>query len=336
MRRTFSDIQNSLIPVDVGIISTSNDFLMLMNEVQERLIYMGRWWGTCARFQICATSGCITLPRQIATIETVSICGRNMPIRDFWYRIVQTGIGLRDGPSCWPEAQAQGNFPTFTDISGVTSKLLLVCDIPADAGTQILVLGYDPNGNWIRTVQNGVWADGEVISLSVSPGTSSVNIFSSITDIQAPGGMDGQWWLYQSDTVSTTQILLGTYQYDETRPSYARYFFPSVSNLTCGSTSTTPVLIDCIGKLQFVPIVKTTDYMMIGNIPALKEMAMAVDKSRNEESGVGSNEILLSGEVTASRILNAELDHQLGAGRTIGINLSGSNVGEICPVPTLF
>jgi hypothetical protein len=76
--------------------------------------------------------------------------------------------------------------------------------------------------------------------------------------------------------------------------------------------------------------------MMIGNIPALKEMAMAVDKSRNEESGVGSNEILLSGEVTASRILNAELDHQLGAGRTIGINLSGSNVGEICPVPTLF
>jgi len=75
-----------------------------------------------------------------------------------------------------------------------------------------------------------------------------------------------------------------------------------------------------------------TDYMIIGNIPALKEACLAVDKSRNEIDGVKANQILMAGMETAKRILNAELDHYLGSGRRIGITVSGSNVGETCPI----
>lgn len=342
-RITLADVQNpklSNIAANVGMVAKSNDFIALVNEAQQRLLFEGLWWNTCARFNICTYSGCVTLPREIATIEAVAVCGRPIPIRDFWFEFLEAGMGTRGGCSCWPEAMARGNYPTITDITGVTSKVIGICDLNQDAGTSILVLGYDQNGNWIRTLQNGVYADGEVIQLSVSPGTMSNNIFQNITDIQAPGGMSGQWWLYSYDTVATTKIMLGNYQYDETRPSYARYYMPSVSNLAgcCGQTTsgTKPFLIEAIGKKEFIPAVNPTDYMIIGNIPALNEMCMALNKSGNEADGVKSNQILQSGLMAAKNLLNGELDAYLGAGRRVGITVQGSSVGEICPVLTLI
>lgn len=333
-RITLADVQNpklSNIAANVGMTPATNDFIALINEAQQRLMFEGRWWGTCARFTICAFNGCLTLPRQIATIEAVAVCGRPIPLRDFWYEFLENGMGIRSNQSCWPEAVARGNFPTITEISGVTSKLNAICDLTADAGQQILALGYDQNGNWIRTLQNGAYADGEVITLSVSPGTKSVNLFSRVTDLQMTGEMSGQWWLYAYDTNTAIQTLLGNYQHDETRPSYARYFFPSVAALT-GVSGSKPVQIDAIGKKEFIPAQQPTDYLIIGNIPALNEMCMAINKAGNEADGVKSNQILQSGLMAAIRLLNGELDMYLGSGRRIGITLSGSSVGEQFPV----
>lgn len=337
MRVTLADLQNpaiSNIAANVGIDPSTPDFIALVNDATERLLNSGKWWGTCAKMRICATNGCITMPRQLATIETAAICRQPVPVHDFWFEFLQNGIGLRSDCSCWPEANAVGEFPTFSDIQGSASKLLAICDVVEDVDMPVLYLGYDTNGNWIRTRQNGVWQDGEVISLSQSPGTMSINTFSKVTGIQYPQVMQGQSWLYEYAS-NATKRLIGQYDNDNIRPSFQRYSFPSIKQQwlqTDANGNPIPVAVDIIGKLAFIPVVQPSDYVMIGCRPALLEMCMAINKSGNEADGVKSNQILLSGMATAMKFLDQELSHYLGDGRRVGVNIQGSLLADACAV----
>lgn len=354
MRFTYGDLQASRIPALMGVGPTDTRLLAWTNEAIQRLLISGKWWGTVARFNICATSGCITLPKQIATIEAVNLNGAPTPVRDFWYEFIANGLGTRQsqapsgaatgtGCNCWPgccgmnEAIYRGQYPVFTDISGTTSKANFICDLAADVGNQVLVLGYDQNGNWIRTLQNGVYADGEVLTLAQTPGVISQNFFQIITGIQFVSAMNGQSWLYGYDTSKSPAVLtlLGHYQYDETKPSYARYYFPSIlSSQSSSSSGCTQTKVEIVGKLDFVPVKNATDYLLIGNLPALKEMMSAIKKAENEATSVAANQIIASGMATAMAILDQELDHQLGSGRTIGMTFAGSSVGDNDEVDT--
>jgi hypothetical protein len=343
MRTTYQDLQNSRIPASLGVGINDPRLLQWTNEAMERLLYMGKWWGTVARFNICATNGCITLPRQIATIEAVNVCGHPVPVRDFWYEFLANGFGTREsqttpnGGGCcgggggMSEAISRGRFPVFTDITGSTSKLHFVCDVSTDAGKQVLLLGYDANGNWIRTMQNGAYADGEMIALAQGAGTTSVNFFTVITDLQFQSAMDGQSWLYALDTTTALLTMLGHYQYDEPHPSYARYYFPGINPKT-GTTGCNTVKVEIVGKLDFIPVKVPSDYLIIQNLPALKEMMSALKKSENQADSTAANNIIAGGMATAMEMLDKQLDHYLGSGRTIGINVVGSSVGDNEPV----
>lgn len=325
-RVTYKDFQNSRIPAAAGQCPNTPKLLAWLNEAQERLLYEGKWWGTFARLRICADSGCITLPPQIATIEAVAICGRPIVIRDNWFEFLENGMGLRNECSCWPECLARGEYPTFTDITGTDKKLLFLCDLTADVGKQVLALGYDANGNWIRTQQNGDWQDGELITLSQSPGTQSVNLFTSLTGVQLPSDMKGQTWLYSYSTTDTTLIMLGHYQYFETNPSYARYFVPRLNSCIKSQSagSCNKVQVEMVGKMAFIPTVNPSDYLIIPCLPALKEMIIAIKNAENEGDGQKANAILATGMGLAKAILDKQLNHQLGDGTQIGITIQGS------------
>lgn len=304
--------------------ATDARIVQFINSAQQRLLNEGKWWGTCAKYTICSTAGCITLPPQFATIESVALCHRPIPVRNFWYEFLENGLGTRGECSCWPEAVYRGRYPVFTDITGVDKKLLWVADVLADVGQKALFLGYDENANWIRTQVNGVWQDGEIITASQSPGTQSVHKFSIITDIQFPAGMSGQSWLYSYSTTDASQIMLGHYQAFEVRPSYARYLFPSLQNQSSGSK---PVLVEAMCKLEFIPAINPTDYLLIANIPALEEMCVALNRSENEPDSIKSNSVLTAGMAVAKGLLDKELLHYLGDGAQMGINIQGSS----CP-----
>lgn len=330
---TLGDVNNSRIPALCNYCPGS-DFTNIVNDATERLLNSGKWWGTCSKLRICATDGCITLPRQVATVETAAICRRPIPVHDFWFEFLQNGIGIRDECSCWPEANMVGQYPMFSDIWGSMSRLLFVCDVAQDVGLGVLVLGYDGYGNWIRTMQNGVWADGEVIPLKQSPGQLSANTFTKVTGIQFPQVMNGQSWLYEYAT-NNTQRMIGKYANDNIRPQFARYSFPSIRQ--CGlakdsSGNPIPVPVDIIGKLAFIPVVNPSDYLMIGCLPALTEMCMGLKKSGDEADGVKSNQIVASALTTAKVFLDDELSHHLGDGRRIGINVQGSMLADAQPV----
>lgn len=349
MRRTLADAQNSNIQFDIGICGTDPRFIAILNEAIERLIIEGKWHGTLARYRFCAIDGCITLPPQIASIEALAVCGFPSKVRSMLYEFLENGWGIQNstvsvgtaGSCCGgqvagcgvPGAIFRGRFPTFGDIIGIDKRIQLVCDRSTDVGKQVLCLGYDQNLNWIRTIQNGTMQDGEVITLSQSPGTQSANLFSSVTDLQPPDNLDGQWWIYELSTTTAAQRLIGQYEYFVTRPSMARYFFPSIlqgpqSNTNSGCVQT---LVDAAVKLDFTPVKNPTDYLLISSLPALGEMMSAIVKSRNEADSLRRNQIIMAGMAVAKSILNSELDHYQGSGQQIGLNIIGVNL-DGCPV----
>lgn len=345
---TVLDVKNSRIPAVLGICPTDPRFLQWLNEFLERIIISGKFWGFAAKFQICATDSCLTLPPQIATIEAVNVCGNPTPVRDFWWEFLQNGFGsipdangsCSSGNGCvtgcgYPEAIMRGEYPTFSDIIGVNKKLNFICDLATDVGKTVLALGYDENGNWIRTLQSGVYADGEVIAFAQSGGTLSTKLFSSVTGIQLPSNMDGQSWLYEYNTSDTTKRMIGKYQYWETRPSYPRYFFPSVRPTSTNGTCNT-VKVEVMAKLQYIPVKADTDYVMVACLPAIKEGMRAIKLAENEPDSLKSNAIINAGIASARAILDQQLDHQFGSGRKIGINVLSSSLGSVDPVPTLI
>lgn len=289
------------------------------------------------------TNGCVTLPPQIATLESVAVCGRPLRLHDQWYEFLENGLGITqvnstngnvccglDSSGCMSDAKYRGRYPTFDDITGTDKKLWVVCDLNADVGKKVLILGYDASGNWIRTVQSGVMADGELLTLAQSPGTVSTNIFSIITDIQCNEARDGQWWLYSLappyNPVTSDKVMLGNYQYFETRPSYARYYIGGIlagSNDQNGCNLTT---VDVMAKHDFIPVVKDTDYLVIGNLDALEFMIQALERYRNAVSQAQVGEAMAF-EKLAENELDKELDHYRGSGVVTGITVSGSSIG---------
>ncbi len=346
MRFTLKDLKNSRVPAALGISPDDSRLVAWLNEATERLLYTGKWWGTVARFRMCASDSCLTLPAQIATIEAVNICGQPTTVRDFWYEFLENGPGSAEGRpngpvingggvGCMDAAIMRGNYPTFSDIHGIDKKLNFICDLASDSCLSVLALGYDQNQNWIRTLQNGVYKDGEIIRLAQGTGTNSVNLFSSVTGIQLPDTLQGQVWLYEYNTTSTTKRMIGHYQYFETNPSYARYYFPGICNRNT-TDACQMTRVEVMGKLAYIPVKQDTDYLIIGNIPALKEMMKAIKKSENEADGVASNRILLSGEAVATKLLDSQLDHHFGSGRKMGMTITSTADQMADPIQQLL
>lgn len=342
MRITLADVKASRIPIAIGVCATDQRFIDIVNEAQQRLLTKGLWYGTYGKFRICASDGCITLPPQIASIERVAISSVAVPVHDEWFEFLDNGYGTRNSGSCSDgncgsgieEALYRGRFCTFKDIIPTGKKLNFVCDMATDVGKQVLALGYDDNGNWIRTSQSGTIKDGELITFAQSAGTNSTNNFSCVTDIQLPSNMDGQSWLYEYKVSDTTRRLIGKYEYFETRPHYARYYFPSICSSSSGSCSQTSVEI--IGKMEFIPVETDTDYMIIGNIPALKAMCVGIVNAEKEPDAIRKVAILKAAIKDATDELNNELSHYLGEGRDIGVNLVGSSVYHDNPIEALM
>lgn len=346
-RTTLLDAKNEGLPSAIGACPGDARFLLRLNTAQRRLLKRGKYWGTFSRYRLCVTEGCVSLPPQIAALESVAVCGRPLRLHDQWFEFLENGLGIQQvqssgiggccgaGSGCIDDAKYRGRYPTFADVTGVDKKLLLICDLNADVGVDVLVMGYDENNNWIRTVQGGVMSDGKIITLAQSPGTVSINnIFSIITDIQLPV-RDGQCWLYSLappyDPGTSDKVMLGNYQYFETRPSYARYYIGGILSGSNGDGCNLTT-VDVMAKHDFIPAVKDNDYLVIGNLDALEFMIQALEKYRNAVSQTQVGEAVAF-EKLAEHELDKELDHYRGSGVVTGITVSGNDIGVAEPVP---
>lgn len=310
MRSTLGDAKPICGPV-FTYCATDPRLVTNINEAQQRLLYMGKWVGTYQHYRFCVASGCVTLPRSLETIETAAICNWPVKIRNQWFEFVNDGFGLRDslsGSGCGSDFVDHGEgWVAFEDVIGPNKKLRVYSDAVEAADAKILLQFWNENSLPVRTFDGPTLIDGEKVAISNAqvdsvnfcmPGGGPVAVQKPITN--------GTVYLYEYDTVATTQRLLAMYEPDETRPNYRRYGIPFAAQT--GSTCDNQT-VDVIAKRRFIPAINDNDWLVIGNTSALK---MACTAIRKEENNLIQESIVYWG--MARQILDDELNQFLGDG----------------------
>jgi hypothetical protein len=236
-------------------------------------------------------------------------------IRNEWFEYISDGFGLFDSSS-W--AYCSNNFtdkgegwPAFDDVAGDNKVLRVYSDTTEAAGATILLQFWNQNRLSVRTeypASSGTWIDGERVAISTTQ-TNSINqcMPNGLVAVQKPI-TNGTVFLYEYDTVLLTQRLLAMYEPDETEPNYRRYVIPFSAGDSTPSSCGTQV-VDVIAKRRFIPAVHDNDWLLIGNVGALKMACKAIQKEENnliDES--------LKFWAMAFNILDKELNQFLGDG----------------------
>lgn len=249
------------------------------NRAHRYLVNKGKFVGTVQRYRFCTTANCITLPRQVETVEAWQLCNMPGTVRNQWYEYNGQGPGLLKETSNWYNTLVdRGTAVAFDDIVGTTKKIQVVPALNEAVGARILLLGYDENGNWIRTQESGVWIDGEYVSCEVT--TLSTNFFSTLTGVIKPT-TNGPIRLYEYDTsTSTITKQLAYYENDEQVPIYRRYMVPGLSETNgCGDSSgCASNKVTMIVKLRHIDVTSDNDFFLLGNVEAIVLMVQAIQK----------------------------------------------------------
>jgi len=285
MPTTLKMAKESRIPVVVGACADSDKFLAYLNEAQERLLSRGLWKGAYARVRMCVDNSCITWPRQVENVEAIRLRDFYGVVRNEWFQFLtfepRSYLSNCCTPNWWncgAESNLfnQGTFPTFADIQGVNKKIKVYLQYPEDDGKRIFLQGLDENGNAVRTVEGGERVDGEYVTLA-SPSVTTTNFFSVLAAVQKDITA-GDVRLYTVDPDGNEKAI-GVYEPDETIPSYRRtYLRPFPAATRCCDYRT----IEAMVKLAFIPARRDTDFLLIGNLAALKYECQAIKKEEDD------------------------------------------------------
>ena len=321
--KTFFQFRRSRAPQVLA--SCANDMVRLasyVNEATERLVKAASetgWYGTWRRvvFNVDRNDPYITFPRHIARVIDLDVCRHPVRVSNEFYEFLEAGIGLQPRSVCDCASKNcnvmsvfdRGSFPTFKDLdaTGNPKILRVYATSSRDVGNlRLLFQGLDQNGNVIRSMDNGFNIEGEYVNLQ-SPFGDTINRFSRLDAVQKDI-TSNDVLLYQVDTITGDQVLLSRYEASEENPSYRRYFINGLPNNCCGSGTTAQVT--AMAKLDFVPVSVDQDWLLIGNIPALKLECEAV---RYEEmDNPAAQAMAKSKHKQAVKMLNDELNHYEG------------------------
>lgn len=358
MRVTLSNLKASRIPAVLNVSPDDPRFTAYLNEACERIFFSGEnFFDLTQKFAMCVYNGCLTFPRRVAAIESLWACNTPITIRNQWFENLDSGPLLQTGNggcnsngsgnqgrnpffnNCgFGNSYDRGTACTFQDIRGLNKKIRVYADVAEAADAVITLQGYDENGIWIRTQVDGEWIDGEQVAISTTP-TVSTKLFSNLVAVQKPV-TNGNVRLYEYNTDTTDQRAIAVYEPSETNPSYRRSFIPGLENARCcdtnncdddsedSDTACRRVKVTAIARLEFVPVSADSDWVIPGNIPALKDMMQAVRFMEMNDPVMAA---ACSGR--AFDLLRRQLRHYLGHAVVQPVRRQASAVGN--PGPAL-
>lgn len=289
-----------------------------VNRAQERLLYEGKFKGTTQAYRFCVPSdNCIVWPREIETIEAISVCAPVL-IRSEWYEFIE-GIGPIS-PSCniCGTMIDRGETPAFDEVVGANKLLAVFCDRLENTGKVINLQFYDQYGQWVTSTLNGTVIDGENITIPTTAGTYAYSV-----NVCKPGGLirvkkdltNGVVRLYEHDTTNGNKRPLAYYQADEEVPMYRRSLLPTL-NSGCAQTQVT-----VMAKLRFIPARTDESFLMISHREALRLACKAVYL---EECDKWDDAVI--NWTAAERCLQKQLEHYKGSGEVITPRFAPSSI----------
>jgi hypothetical protein len=199
-----------------------------------------------------------------------------------------------------------GTGATATATIARNRKIHVVSDQIESGTPRILLLGLDDSAQWVRTQDGGSWIDGEFVSIG-SGGAQSATIWSRLVRVVKPATSSVVRLYSWDNTTSSIRRDLAAYEPSELTPVYRKSFVPGLQDMggcsgAAGSCESKSVTI--LARLQHVPVSADNDFMVLGNLAALKLMAMAIlreEENRHDEAAVleGKAMMELEGELAA-------------------------------------
>lgn len=250
-RLTLAQVRAILYPM---VNSTDPDdplFLQILNEVQERYIISGKWKGNVITLRYASSEGVITMPFNYAAALALTYDKYPAPIFTEFHQYVEEGPGKVDESLHWPGILIDLGDGYVTQADPTADSYIRVYSSALDNGGVVRIYGklngvivYDAAGN-----------EGEQVTLA-APFVATTNLFDEITGFTKPLTTAR---VYLKGWDNTTETLLATYQPNETRPCYRRY-----------QTGVAEKEIRLICQRRFIPTVAETDWVIPGNISALR------------------------------------------------------------------
>ena len=311
------DAKLSRLPASVGLCQDDTaGVAAYVNAAQERLLTCieasdDGWYGGFAEmsYPVSVTNPYITTPRDVARVELVSVCDRAVPVQNQFFSYLQFGNGKlprtfgknRCGPV---QVISQNNAVSFVNLTGPPQYLVAYPTDPSDAtGTsRVLFQGTDQNDNTIYSIDGTppVQVLGQYVTLA-SPFSATPMTFNTLTGIQKDVTV-GQVRIFQMDPTTGAQVQLLTMEPSETTANYRRYFLSAIP------ANTTQV--SAIVKLDLIPDVVDSDYLLIQSLEALIEECQSV-----RYMGIDlptSAQLAAMHHTNAVRYLKGQLKHFLG------------------------
>lgn len=322
MRLRLIDCALSRLPKCVG--ACASDFARLaefVNSAQRRLLFckevLGEgWWGSWAEiaFNVSRTTPYITLPREVARLEAVTICNRPIPIQNSFFEYLQFGNGRlpQCRARCNPlQVYSRNNSVTFINMTNAPQLLVAYIGDAADVGKRILFQGLDNNNNTVYS-QDGFNRVTGIFLTFESPFVVSPFAFNQILGIQKDV-TNAPVQIFQMDPTTGAQVLLLTMEPSETTASYRRYYFDPLPFACCPvSNQADPQLVQvtAIAKLEPIPVQVQTDWLLLQNLEAIISECQSIRMSEVDTSEAQAMSMKFHKD--AVRLLMSELTHYLG------------------------
>lgn len=296
----------------------------LANAAQLRLLTcreMGEtgWWGSWARtrFNLTQSSPHLTLPRQIARVINLDVCQHPVRIQNEFFEFMEFGIGKqphwRGGTGSarcrFLEMYDRGTVPTFVDLPA-NSIIRVYLTSGDDGGQRVLLQGLDTNGDTVYSQDGYNQVEGQFVSL-VAPFVDLPFQLSRITGIQKDV-TSAPVQIFAVDPTTGTQTLLLTMDPGEGVAGYRRYLINGLPANCCGPQPRTaqPLQVEGMAKLELIPVVVDTDYLLIQHEEALIAEAKAIRYGDMDSTSAKNMSALHHTE--AVRMLQGQLVHYLG------------------------
>lgn len=296
------------------------------NSAQERLMFCREagqegWFGTFAEivFNVSREQPYITLPRQVARLESLNVCDHPIPVQNQFFEYLQFGNGRlpKQFPGCnnsslITQAMTRNFAPTFVPMSSPPNIVRLYPTDATDIGKRVFVQGLDNNNNEIYTQDLLSRVSGVFLVLE-QPFVDAPMQFNTITGIQKDV-TNGPVRVMQVNPTTGDEILLSTLEAGEETAWYRRYYLDQLPCGCCASPNSTVacpmVQVRAIAKLEPIPVRVDTDYLVLQNMEALIEEAQAVRYS--EMDTIEAKQMSSERHIQAVRFLNGQLSHYFG------------------------
>lgn len=282
-RITLQNCMDSGLWQKVGMCNTDEERIKAdINRSQEILIplfgdtgVVGGWVKVV--FNVTRTEPYLSLPPSIARTINLDVCRTPVRVNNEWIEFLWgSPVRLQDiqsAPcSCNIQAFDRGYFPTAYDIhAGANSYLRVYTTDARDNGAQIFFAGAkDQNSTFIyENNQNGCYLT------YASPFATTSFIVTEFAGVQKTR-THGDIILKAVDATTGEETLLARFTRDETNPQYRRYLLTGLPRNCCSTTDDPDtVQVTALAKLEVMPVVRPTDFLIIQSKEALILQAQA-------------------------------------------------------------